>query len=406
MYLLIILAIIIGEYFINFFVEYLNLKNISSQLPDEFVGFYDQEKYKKSQDYLKVTTKFGLIKETIMTAIILFFILLGGFNSVDIFARSFDKGPILTGLIFAGVLMLFSQILSLPFSAYSTFVIEEKFGFNRTTIKTFILDFLKMLLISAVIGAVVFSVVIWFFKTTKEMAWAYCWIAVTVLQMFLVFIAPVVIMPLFNKFIPLEEGKLKTEIENYAKSQKFALSGLFKIDASRRSSKSNAFFTGFGKYRRIALFDTLIEKHTVEELVSVLAHEIGHYKKKHILKTILLSTVTTGLMFFILSLFINNQGLFAAFRMENLSVYASLIFFAFLYSPISLVLSVFGNVLSRKHEFEADRFAVETYHNKQSFIDALKKLTVDNLSNLTPHPLKVFLYYSHPPVLERINALS
>jgi STE24 endopeptidase len=212
-------------------------------------------------------------------------------------------------------------------------------------------------------------------------------------------------MPLFNKYTPLEEGELKSAIENYAKEQKFALAGIFKMDASKRSTKSNAFFTGFGKFRRIALFDTLIQKHTTDELVSVLAHEIGHYKKRHFIKGIILSVITTGIMFFILSFFINNKGLFDAFKMQNLSIYASLVFFGFLYSPINLFISIFSNIISRKHEYEADSFAVETYKKPESFITALKKLTVDNLSNLTPHPLKVFLDYSHPPILKRIEQI-
>ena len=213
-------------------------------------------------------------------------------------------------------------------------------------------------------------------------------------------------MPLFNKFTPLEEGELKYAIQTYAQSQDFKLKGLFKMDGSRRSSKSNAFFTGFGKYRRIVLFDTLIKNHSVDELVSVLAHEMGHYKKKHILKMMTISILTNGLMFFILSFFINNSGMFAAFRMNNLSIYASLLFFSFLYTPINIILSLAGNVLSRKHEYEADDYAVSTYKKPEAFILALKKLSVDNLSNLTPHPLKVFISYSHPPVLDRIEALK
>jgi STE24 endopeptidase len=219
------------------------------------------------------------------------------------------------------------------------------------------------------------------------------------------FVAPVVIMPLFNKFVPLEEGDLKESIEAYARSQKFKLKGIFTMDGSKRSTKTNAFFTGFGRLRRIVLYDTLIEKHSLRELVSILAHEMGHYKKKHILKSIVISVLTTGLMFYILSMFINNQELFAAFKMEQTSIYASLIFFGFLYSPIQMVLSLFGNMLSRKHEYEADEYSVKTYREPVSMILALKKLSVDNLSNLTPHPLKVFLSYSHPPILKRIQAI-
>jgi STE24 endopeptidase len=219
------------------------------------------------------------------------------------------------------------------------------------------------------------------------------------------FIAPAIIMPIFNKFIPLEEGELKQAIEAYARSQEFKLKGIFTMDGSKRSTKTNAFFTGFGGFRRIVLFDTLVKKHVVKELVSILAHEMGHYKKKHILKSIVISILTTGLMFCILSLFINNRELFAAFKMQETSVYASLLFFGFLYSPIQMVLSIFGNMLSRRHEYDADAYAVNTYKDPVAMIAALKKLSVENLSNLTPHPLKVFLSYSHPPILERIRAI-
>ncbi|MFA5272073.1 MAG: M48 family metallopeptidase [Candidatus Omnitrophota bacterium] len=405
-YLIIILSIIVIEYFLSLLVEKLNVKNASEKLPFEFEGFYDVEKYKLSQTYLKENTDFALIKDTFFTIVTLSFILAGGFNFVDIIARNFAFNPILTGLIFTGIITFGAQILSIPFSAYHTFSLEAKYGFNKTTVKTFIIDIIKAFILTAIIGAIILSVIFWFFAAAGNLAWIYCWIAVTLFQLFLLFIAPVVIMPLFNKFIPLEDGELKNAIENYAKEQKFALKGVFKMDASKRSTKSNAFFTGFGKFRRIALFDTLISKQTTDELVSVLAHEIGHYKKKHFIKGMLLSIITTGIMLFVLSFFINNNGLFEAFKMQNLSIYASLIFFGFLYSPINLFLSIFSNVISRKHEYEADKFAVLTYHKPEAFIAALKKLTVDNLSNLTPHPLKVFLDYSHPPVLKRIEAIK
>lgn len=404
-YLTVILAIIAIEYLLNLIVERLNVKNASGILPKEFEGFYDAQKYRLSQEYLKTNTNFHIVKDTIFAVITLTFILSGGFNFVDNIARSFNRGPVVTGLIFTGMLGLALQVISIPFSAYHTFVIEAKFGFNKTTAKIFVTDILKGLVLSAAIGAIVLSVVFWFFYAAGSFAWVYCWAAVTIFQLFLLFIAPVIIMPLFNKYTPLEEGELKSAIENYAKEQKFALAGVFKMDASRRSTKSNAFFTGFGKFRRIALFDTLIQKHTTDELVSVLAHEIGHYKKKHFVKGIILSVITSGIMFFILSFFINNKGLFEAFKMQNLSIYASLVFFGFLYSPINLFISVFSNIISRKHEYEADNFAITTYKKPESFIAALKKLTVDNLSNLTPHPVKVFLDYSHPPVAERIKAI-
>ncbi|OEU51756.1 MAG: peptidase M48 [Desulfobacterales bacterium C00003106] len=404
-YLTIILSIIIGNYLLDIVVETLNVRHAKSDLPEEYKGYYDAEEYKKTQDYLKENTRFEIISGTITTPITVAFILIGGFNLVDQIARSFNFGPISTGLIFAGILMLASQIISIPFLAYSTFVIEEKYGFNRTTVRTFALDVLKSWLLTAMIGGTVFSIVLWFFGKAGNWAWLYCWVAVVLLQIVLTFFAPVVILPLFNKFYPLEDGELKTAIENYARSQNFRMKGVFRMDASKRSTKTNAFFTGFGRFRRILLFDTLIEKHSVDELVSILAHEMGHYKKKHIFKSVLMSIMTTGLMFFLISFFINNKGLFSAFKMQTTSIYASLIFFAFLYAPINVVVSIFSKMLSRRREYEADAYAVGTYRKPGSMISALKKLTVENLANLTPHPLKVFLTYSHPPVLERIRAI-
>ncbi|MCG2712253.1 MAG: M48 family metallopeptidase [Candidatus Omnitrophica bacterium] len=404
-YLIVILVIILFKYALNFIVNTLNIKSADSSLPEEFKGYYDKDKYEKSQYYLRDKTRFYQVEDTVGNIMIIGFILFGGFNFIDKFARSFTQGPVVSGLIFAGVLMLISQIISIPFSAFNVFVIEEKYGFNKTTVKTFIQDLAKGLILGAIIGGAAYAAIVWFFIKAGNMAWIYCWGALTLFELFLMFISPVVIMPLFNKFIPLEDGELKQTLEDYAGAQDFKMKGVFKMDGSRRSTKSNAFFTGFGRFRRIALFDTLIEKHTTDELVSVLAHEIGHYKKKHILKTMILSIGTAGLMFYILSNFLNNQGLFAAFKMEHVSVYAGLVFFGFLYTPINMIFSVMGSIISRKHEYEADRFAVTTYKKPEAFIDALKKLSVDNLSNLTPHPLKVFLDYSHPPVLERIKAI-
>lgn len=406
LYLIFILTILITEYLLSLVIDTLNLRNASPVLPKEFEGFYDAEKYKKSQSYLQETTKFSLLKGGFTTVILILFIVAGGFRWMDEFARNFHLSEILTGLIFAGILMLLFQAFSIPFAYYRTFVIEEKYGFNKTTKKTFFLDLVKGLTLGLVIGGIIFAVIIYFFEIYQQWAWFYSWIAVVTFEIFMMFIAPVVIMPLFNKFIPLEEGTLKRAIEDYAESQNFLLKGIFKMDASKRSAKSNAFFTGFGKFRRIVLFDTLIEKHTTEELVSVLAHEIGHYKKKHIMKQLLLSIVASGTMFYVLSFFIGNRGLFDAFSIREVSVYGSLILFSFLYGPIHFIFSIIENIFSRKYEYEADYYAVLTYRQPRQFILALKKLSVDNLSNLTPHPLKVFFEYSHPPVLKRINAIA
>lgn len=405
-YLLIIIVFLILSSLIDFIADYLNVKNMSDVLPKEFEGYYDGEKYKKSQNYLKDKTKFSFISSSFVLVTGLVFILAGGFNFVDKFARSFGYGEIVSGLIFISVLMLVLNIIKIPFSAYNTFVIEEKYGFNKTTVKTFILDIIKNNVLLILIGLPIFAVIVWFFIEFDSMAWLYAGITVILFELLLTFIAPVLIMPLFNKYIPLEDGELKTELENYANQENFKMKGLFKMDGSKRSTKSNAFFTGFGKFRRIVLFDTLIAKHTTQELVSVLAHEMGHYKKGHIKKFMIMSFVNTMLIFFVLSFFIGNVSLFEAFSMEYISVYGSLVFFGFLYTPISMVLSIIQNSISRKYEYESDRYAVETYKKPEAMIDALKKLSVDNLSNLTPHKFKVFLEYSHPPVLERIKAIK
>ena len=403
-YLFVILAVLIGKSILEITVEVLNLRHLSPRLPEEFEGYYDPGRYQKSQDYLRETTRQGLLEELLFTPLTVLFILCGGFNLVDRFARGFNLPLIPTGLIFAGVIVAAFFLLRLPFSIYRTFVIEERYGFNRTTPRTFIIDLLKTILIAVILGGGVFSLVLWFFQKTGSFAWLYCWLAVEGFQLFILFIAPVTLLPLFNRFIPLEEGELRGAIEAYAAGQAFRLQGIYKMDGSRRSSKSNAFFTGFGRFRRIALFDTLIEKLQVDELVAVLAHEVGHFRKKHIWKTFFLSLATSGLMFFILSRFLDSAGLFAAFRMDNISIYAGLFIFGFLYAPISLIFSILSAFFSRRHEYEADAFAARTA-SAEALISGLKKLSVDHLANLSPHPLKVFLDYSHPPILERVRAL-
>lgn len=407
-YLIFILAVLTARYLLETCSDVLNLTHVSPVLPSEFEGHYDASRYAKSQNYLGVTTRFGLLVDLLHTVITVVFILLGGFAFVDAIARVMASGEILRGLVFAGILAFSGQLLGLPFSIYRTFVIEERFGFNRTTPRTFAIDTIKSLALAAVIGGPLLGGVIWFFLEAGTLAWMYCWVAVVLFQVILIFIAPYVIMPLFNKYTPLEEGELRTAIENYASQQDFRMKGVFQMDGSRRSAKSNAFFTGFGQSRRIVLYDTLIKNHTTEELLAVVAHEMGHYKQHHVIKAIGRGIITSGFMFFLLSLFMENEGMFLAFGIEpeNVSIYASLVFFGFLYAPIATVISVFENVLSRNHEFEADTYAAKTTANPEAMVSALKKLTVDNLGNLTPHPLKVFLDYSHPPVLKRIEHLA
>lgn len=402
---LIILAAIVIDFALGWVSNRLNLKSLTTSIPDEFQGVYNQETYAKSQEYTKVNTRFGFISGTFDLMLLLAFWFAGGFNWLDQWARSFEWGVIATGLIFIGTLMMVKMIISMPFSIYSTFVIEERFGFNKTTVKTFLSDIGKGLILSLVLGAPLLALIIAFFEFGGSWAWLYAWLGVTAFSLIMQYIAPTWIMPIFNKFETLKEGELRSAIETYAKSVDFPLQDVFVMDGSKRSSKSNAFFTGFGKNKRIALFDTLIENHTTEELVAVLAHEIGHYKRKHITKNMGISVLSTGVMFALLSIFLQVPALFDAFFMDQMSVYAGLLFFGLLYSPIETVLGIVMQMLSRKYEYEADEFAAKTIDRPEEMVNVLKKLSKDNLSNLTPHPFYVFLNYSHPPVLQRIRAI-
>ncbi|MBT7628553.1 MAG: M48 family metallopeptidase [Desulfobacula sp.] len=403
---IIILATLTGNYLIGMIADFLNLKNLTQPLPIEFKDHYNQKKYNDSQNYLKANTKFGFITSSVDLVIILVFWFSGGFQIIDSFVRSSNSGSIVSGLFFAGILLLLKLLISLPFTLYSTFVIEEKFGFNKTTPKLFFIDLIKSIILSITLGGILLSLILWFLEFGGQFAWVMCWAASTIFLLIVQYIVPTWIMPLFNKFTPLENGPLKEAIIKYAKSIDFSLSNIFVMDGSKRSSKSNAFFAGFGKNKRIVLFDTLIKKHSIEELISVLAHEMGHFKKKHIIKRMVLSIFQMGFVFYLISIFISHEGLFHAFFMKEVSIYAGLIFFGMLYSPIDLFISILFQVSSRKDEYEADLFAAKTIKDKQPFINALKKLSAHNLSNLTPHPFYVFLNYSHPPVLLRINSLK
>ena len=352
-YLLFILFVLLLGYVLELSVALLNLRCLSPELPAEFKDVFDPQEYARSQEYTRATTRFSLVQSSCSLILTLGFILAGGFNLVDVVARGPGWGSIATGLLFAGLLGLLSVLVHLPFSIYSTFVLEERFGFNTTTWKTFLLDQFKGILLAVLLGGPLLAAILWFFEASGPMAWLYCWLAAVIFVLVVQFLAPVVIMPFFNKFIPLEEGSLKAAINRYAQDQQFALQGIYTMDGSKRSNRANAFFTGFGRFRRIVFFDTLIDKLQESELLAVLAHEMGHYKLRHIPAMMVLSIAQMGLMFFILSLFLGNQGLFAAFGMERVSVYGSLVFFGFLYSPISLLLGIGLNIFSRRNEFQA-----------------------------------------------------
>ena len=402
----IILATLMGSYLVQGLADLLNLRNLNTPLPQEFHSTYDSKKYADSQNYLKATTRFGFLTSSVHLVILLVFWFSGGFPYIDGIVRSLGLPSILPGLVYIGILLGLKLLISLPFNIYSTFVIEEKFGFNKTTPRLFILDLLKSILLSSILGGILLSLVLVFLEFTGPYAWILCWISGIVFLLIVQYIVPVLILPLFNTFSPLENGPLKESITQYADSIQFSISNIFVMDGSKRSNKSNAFFTGFGKNKRIVLFDTLIKEQTTEELVAVLAHEMGHYKKRHILKRMVLGILQMGLIFYLLSLALSHGGLFQAFFMEEPSVYAGLVFFGMLYAPVDLFLSMLLQISSRKDEYEADQFAKETLKDGKPLISALKKLSVHNLSNLTPHPFYVFLNYSHPPLCERIAALK
>ncbi len=400
----VIFAIVVGFYLFDLVANMLNLSWLGRKLPAEFEDTFDPDDYARSQAYTREGGRFELVGDSFQLLVFLLFWLCGGFAWVVGWAEAFGMAPVITGLGVFSVLYLAQLLLSIPFDLFDTFVIEEKYGFNKTTPRTWIMDQLKGLLLGVVLGLPLLGLLLWLFGK-YENAWFFAWGAVALFSLAMLYLAPRYIMPLFNKFEPLENEHLKEAINVMADRCEFPLTEISVMDGSKRSSKSNAFFTGFGKHKKIALFDTLIEKQTEEELVAVLAHEIGHFKLKHIVKMIAFSFLQTALMFFLLGLFLKSEGLSAAFGLSEPRVFTSFLFFGILFKPVSKILSVLSSMLSRKHEFEADAYAAKMTGAGRHLVTALKKLSKDNLSNLTPHPFYSFLYYSHPPVIERIEAL-
>ena len=404
-YYYIIIGALLGEYLLSTISSILNMGSISPEIPHEFQDVYDGEKYASSQDYLKAQTRFGLFSGTFSLVLILVVIHSGLFGLLDQFVRYQTEHFILRGLFFFGIIFIVQDIINLPFSIYSTFVIEEKFGFNRTTPRTFVIDKLKAYALVSVLGSMITVPILYFFETFSSNGW---WIAWSALTIFTIAIQPIfvhVIAPMFNKFTPLEEGDLRKAIDTYAKKVNFPIGRIDVMDGSKRSAHSNAYFSGLGKSRRIALFDTLLEKHTTEEIVSVVAHEVGHYKLKHIILGTILGIVETGIMLYVFNLIMSDKALFFIFGVGDVSVHAGLVFFAMLYAPVSMVTSILTTALSRKNEFDADAYSLKTTDDPEALISMLKGLSASNLSHLTPHPLKVFLAYSHPPVSQRIAAI-
>jgi len=401
----IIVAIIIISFLIDKVLDALNAKHYNNILPTELEDVYDTEEYKKSQQYKATNYKFGLLTSGFSIILTLSFFFLDGFAFVDQIARQLTNNSILVTLIFFGIIMLGSDILTTPFSYYKTFVIEAEFGFNKTTKQTFILDKIKGWIMTIIVGGVILAALTWFYQTTGSKFWLYAWLLITVFTVFINLFYSKLIVPIFNKQSPLEDGSLRTAISDYAKTVGFNLDKIFVIDGSKRSTKANAYFSGFGSEKRVTLYDTLINDLNEDEIVAVLAHEVGHYKKKHIIFNLVTSVLLTGFTLYILSLLIGNPVLSEALGVATPSFHIGLIAFGILYSPLSEITGLLMNWFSRKFEYQADNYAKNTY-KPEPLITSLKKLSKNSLSNLTPHPAYVFMHYSHPTLLQRISKLK
>ncbi len=401
----IIIFILVFQFILDTYLNYLNAKRFKDPLPSELSDVFDAKEHQKSFDYKKTNYRFGILSSTFSVLLTIGFLTFGGFEWVDQIVRGITDNATFMALLFFGIIMFGSDLLSLPFAYYSTFVIEEKFGFNKTTKKLFFVDKLKGWFMLAVLGGGILSMVIWFYQWAGSHFWIYAWALISIFTIFMNLFYSKLIVPMFNRQTPLEEGSLKSKIEGYAKKVGFELSQIFVIDGSKRSTKANAYFSGFGKEKRVTLFDTLINDLNEEEIVAVLAHEVGHYKRKHIIFNLGASILLTGLTLFILSLFVNHPEVSMAIGVSQPSFHAALIGFGILYSPISEITGLVMNHFSRKFEYQADDYAKKTYA-ALPLISSLKKLSKNNLSNLTPHPAYVFMHYSHPPLIARIRNLK
>ncbi len=404
-----VLFIFIGLTIFNFLfttvLEYLNDKNWKESIPDDLEGFYDSNKYQKAKNYKIERGKISLLNSSISFVITILMLFFFGFGLISEYAVSFSDSIIVQSCIFFMIFHLLTTFLGMPFSYYSTFFIEEKYGFNKTTLKTFIVDKIKGLFISSLFIIVLTSLAIVLIEYFSTGFWIWLWIGLSSFMVFLNMFYADLIVPIFNKLTPLENGELRSKIESYSKKVGYSLKNIFVIDGSKRSTKANAFFSGLGPRKTIALYDTLIEKHTDEELVSVLAHEVGHFKKKHILVSMFLTILQLGIMCYLFELCLNMEVIASSLGSSKMNFHIGIIAFSFLYSPIGLIIGILMNILSRKNEYEADKFAKDTYNG--NFLElALKKLSVDSLSNLYPHPLYVFVHYSHPPLLKRLDRLK
>jgi len=400
----IIIGILVVNFVIDKILDLLNARRFQDSVPPELKDVYDNSEYERSQLYKREKYHFGRLTGTISIVATLLFFFFDGFALVDGIARTYSDNNIIIAIVFFGIIMLASDLLGTPFSYYSTFVIEEKYGFNKTTRKTFVFDKFKGWLIGAIIGGGLLAIIIWFYESTGVYFWLYAWGIVTVFSVFMNLFYARLIVPLFNKQTPLADGSLRRQIEKYASKVGFNLKNIFVIDGSKRSTKANAYFSGFGREKRITLYDTLINDLEEDEIVAVLAHEVGHYKLRHIIYNMVATVITTGFTFWLLSLFVGNATLSEALGVSQPSFHIGLIAFGVLYTPISEITGLLMNYISRKFEFQADDYAKTTYA-ASPLISALKKMSKNSLSNLTPHPAYVFMYYSHPTLLKRFQNL-
>lgn len=401
----VIIGILIINFTIDKILDHLNARKYNDAIPKELEDVFDESEYKRSQEYKKENYRFSIFSSSFSLVITLSFFFFDGFKFVDSYARVVSDSTILIALVFFGIIMLGSDLLSLPFNYYHTFVIEEKYGFNKTTVSTFVFDKIKGWFITAFLGGGILAIIIWVYENTGSFFWIYAWSIVTIFTVLMNLFYAKLIVPLFNKQTPLESGELRKKIENYANKVNYSLEKIFVIDGSKRSTKANAYFSGFGREKRVTLYDTLIGDLEDEEIVAVLAHEVGHYKKHHIIFNLIASIGITGFTFWILSLMLENPVLSHALNVDEPSFHIGLIAFGVLYSPLSEITGLLMNFLSRRFEYQADDYAKSTYAHTP-LISGLKKLSKKSLSNLTPHKAYVFVHYSHPTLLDRIRNLQ
>lgn len=404
-WLYLIIGLVIFNYLFSTVLDFINGKNWRTEIPPVMKDYYDEDKYLKAKNYSKEKGKVSLISSTLSTLITLLFLIFNGYGWLDNFISIYYDIPFLKSGIFFLVLFILSDFISIPFSCYNTFVIEEKYGFNKTTVKTFVLDKIKGYLLTLIIGGILLLGAIYIVSLLENGFWFWIWISLSVIMLLVNMFYADLIVPIFNKLTPLEAGSLRKKIESYTKKVGYSLKNIYIIDGSKRSSKANAFFSGLGPRKTIALYDTLVEKHTEEELVAVLAHEVGHYKKKHVFTSLFLTISQLGLMCFLLEICLKVGEIPQALGGKEMVFHLGLVAFGILYSPIGTILSITMNINSRKNEFEADDYAKTTYSGAALEL-ALKKLSVDSLSNLYPHPFYTFIHYSHPPLLKRLSALN